>query len=758
MILALALLPLTAQAASYTWTGTTSNAWNLSTNWTGGTFPQTYADTATIPSSATHYPVSLSTTELLGGLTTQNPSKTSATALDITSTGLLGMQGNVTIGSLRPITLEGVLRNDAASSSTTYTISGPLTLNGGTISSQNGGIWNITGATTGNGTVSAPITGSATFTANGGTLSLTGANSVVTGTLTSNTGATLSLGAITLNGGTLSTAGGAVNLNGTTLNGTTLSSTASNQQGTFTVTGNSTLKGAITRNYYDNFNILSGNTLSLNAVTYTGVTSYSSFTVNTGATLNNVSGNSSISGGGLISLQGGTLSNTGGGTFTTNSPISGFGNISGPLAAQGGITAKGGVLYVDGTAGTGVTSTSTSWGTDGVAGSVLDLKGNIAPVLLFAGTNGLIQLDGATLKGNINNNGLAGNGTINVTNDSTVNGAFYTGATLGINSGKQFNISGSTLGVTAASLNNGGTLAIGNGTLTTYATSAYALGGGGNITFAGGAISAYSTGSFTSNNALSGYGTISAPFTNNGTVTLTGGTSTVSGAFTNQSGATLNVQTNPATFGTVTNNGTVHVTGATVTFGNFTNNGVYKSDPSTQTFNTLSVGSGGYISASAGDIYKILGDFINNSTQSTSWNTSAAEVAFITGTSSDHTFDLAGVDDGQSLAGYTNNFALGTLDLTGQTLNLVDGNSTPGAALYVDDILGVLISGGTVTDITGNGFNIYYNANDNPYLQGETYALEKGGVLTPSTVPVPAALWLFGSGLAGIVARRRFKK
>ena len=82
-----------------------------------------------------------------------------------------------------------------------------------------------------------------------------------------------------------------------------------------------------------------------------------------------------------------------------------------------------------------------------------------------------------------------------------------------------------------------------------------------------------------------------------------------------------------------------------------------------------------------------------------------------------------------------NNFAWGSLDLTGQTLTLLDGNNTPGGALYVGTILGVLLSGGQVTDIYGNGLDIYYDPSlaGNAYLGGLTYQLAGGGYLAPVT-------------------------
>ena len=94
----------------------------------------------------------------------------------------------------------------------------------------------------------------------------------------------------------------------------------------------------------------------------------------------------------------------------------------------------------------------------------------------------------------------------------------------------------------------------------------------------------------------------------------------------------------------------------------------------------------------------------------------------------------------------------GSLNLTGQTLTLMDGNAIPDGALYVGSILGALLKGGQVTNIYGNGLNIYYDSDlrANAYLGGGTYSLRGGGYLEPDPGPLPASVWLFLSGLAGL--------
>jgi hypothetical protein len=663
VVLASLLAPATILAAGYTWTGTTSDAWNLASNWGGSGFPNNnspsndYLDQATIPYLSARPTVALSTTALLGGATTAlsiSNKTTGATvnALDITSSGLLGMRGNISIGTRRTITLEGVLRNDGTSG-TPYTVSGgSLLMNGGTVSSQNGGVWNFTTPVTGYGVISAPVTTNNTINANIANQTLH-----ITGDVTTNSQRGLGGGStnhasgalLSFEGGVI-TAGAGINYGIDNYNDVDLRGTFNgiylyrDGSGAYNLRGNSTWNDGALNTM--NFN---GHTLNVGG----SITNYGNVQVDTG-TLNNPGASAAtIANGNFVYLTGGQITSTGGGNITFATNIRGTGTISAPvtIAPNGGLVASGGTLYVTGPLSTTGASSGPGIGTAGAVGDVLDISNTFTlgfTVTLSPGTNGVINLNGTNMTYTPATGGITlGPGAINVTNNSSISGPITSNANLTVNANKTLNASGAT--------------------------------------------------------------------------------------FTNNAGAVVRV-----------NNG------ANAVWGNFTNNGAYLSDPSTQTFNNLTEGPTGYIQAAAGDIYKIQGNFVNNSTQNSLWSTISAELDVISGTSSNHLFALAGADVGAIPGGYTDNFAWGTLDLDSQTLNLTDGNATTGGALYVVKIIGVDINGNLVTNISSSdGLNIYYDASQNDYLRGLTYNLEGGGELIPvgessSVTPEPAAavVWL----------------
>jgi hypothetical protein len=569
------LISISAQATPFTWSGASSNAWADANNWGGSGFPNAYTDQATIGVNVNN-PVSLSTTALLGGggtaLTVGTGGSGTTADLDIAAAGTLGMQGSIfittpTSGSNknRGMTIEGTLRNDGAAG-TFYTISGltttghgseTLTLNGGTISSSNGGGWTFSSPVTvqGYGTISAPLSGTTTFTTNTNNQAITINNNTATAStltnptfaFTSSNNAYFNLGNTTLNGVTLSGTSGRSQFTNL-LPGTFNNNWGNTAYGLLNVTGDSTINGAITLSGgYKVFDI-TNSTLTLNnpgtIPTAAGNTSSPpAFVLGTGGNLN-ITGNSNVifPTSAPIPINGGTLAYTGTGTFSAYSFI-GNGSISGVSNMNAGsVNANGGTLTFAANSNYGTTLgilSGAGASLNSSTGSTLDLKGtynfiqpgNISP------NGGAVNLDGATLALTnpwvVNLNA----GTINVTNNSFMTGvagsSFNSNATLGINSGKTLNVSGGPF-------TNSGTLAIGGGTLNNLGSGAYSLGGSGLITMAGGSVTSTGGGGFISTDILRGYGTVSAPFTNSGQVRADGAGIEQTLSFTSPVSETLN--------------------------------------------------------------------------------------------------------------------------------------------------------------------------------------------------------------------------
>lgn len=201
--------------------------------------------------------------------------------------------------------------------------------------------------------------------------------------------------------------------------------------------------------------------------------------------------------------------------------------------------------------------------------------------------------------------------------------------------------------------------------------------------------------------------------------------------------------------------------------------GAYRSDPSDTFFTDLVIGTSGYLVGGEGDRFFVSGDFISASTASTSWNTSDAYLEFRTGVDAAHAFHITGSDQGAVLAGFADNFAWGTLHLAaGNSVELFDGNATAGGALYVEEVTGLLLSGGSVSNVSGaEGVNVYYlpELAANAYLDGQTYAFAGSGQLIPiGAEPEPPAvpagppwsaavlgLFLAAAGVAALRGGRR---
>ncbi|MDD1620966.1 MAG: autotransporter domain-containing protein [Methylococcaceae bacterium] len=200
--------------------------------------------------------------------------------------------------------------------------------------------------------------------------------------------------------------------------------------------------------------------------------------------------------------------------------------------------------------------------------------------------------------------------------------------------------------------------------------------------------------------------------------------------------------------GNVTNDGIFRVTNTSVQYtrstaqspSTFTNNGAYISDPSTNQFNNLSVGSNGYLVGGAGDQFIVTGDFNNASTQNALWNTANADLIFRGLAGTQHSMGLASVDQGITNSIPINSFAWGSITLgSGNSLTLVDGNTTPGAALYTGRI--ILPDGVNQLNSINSDYNVYFDPTlpGNQYLLGSIRRFGRGnGQLLPwSLVPFP---------------------
>ena len=165
--------------------------------------------------------------------------------------------------------------------------------------------------------------------------------------------------------------------------------------------------------------------------------------------------------------------------------------------------------------------------------------------------------------------------------------------------------------------------------------------------------------------------------------------------------------------------------------------------------------SGNIVATLSQDLFILQEDFINNhTTKDLVWNTAQAGLKFITGTDTSHTFAIAG--DG-STAGHR--FAWHSLDITGQTLRLQDGDTGANGAQWLEALIGAKFADTTLTNIfnddPNNVLNLYYDKNlaINAYLGGLDYTITggAGGMLIAHT-PLPPSVLLLGTGLLGLRA------
>jgi hypothetical protein len=469
---------------------------------------------------------------------------------------------------------------------------------------------------------------------------------------------------------------------------------------------------------------------------------------------------------GTIQMSGGTL--TGDGALVNSGAING----NGAIAGTGGFTNDGSMAISGGNLVLSNTGSNVNNGSMSIAiGSQLVLDGtNLV-------TNGTIAL-------NHFSTAITGSGTLTVNNQLTgysyidantvVNAAGVINARSGnlvfagntfTNAGLLKNSVGSNLFISSQTVNHTGSIEV-NAAGAVVFDAAITNVAGKTVALKGGALST-PTLTNASGGTVSGSGTITGNMVNAGSVDLFG-TSSLFGNLNNQSSGHFLVRNDQVLIsGHTTNDGTIETLNGKVIFeGGLTNNGALLFDPSTVTVSTLTVGVNGYLAETGdpGDRFIITEDFINESTRNLDWQTSNTIFQFNGGThtvADPQSLEVVGADIGNLVTGWNDNFMLGVLQIgTSDTyVQLVDSFDNSAMclsayceiwdqeALYVGDLI---LEAGATLDL--NGFNLYVR---NSFINNGGTIL--GGVVTVSAVPIPAAAWLFGSGLLGMIgfARRR---
>jgi autotransporter-associated beta strand protein len=318
--------------------------------------------------------------------------------------------------------------------------------------------------------------------------------------------------------------------------------------------------------------------------------------------------------------------------------------------------------------------------------------------------------------------------TLNSTGTLTLSRAdnIYTGNTT-VNAGTLASGANNAIGQGATSINTGAKVNLGSYNQT-FAT----LNGGGELTGAG--VMNIGAGDFSG--VISGSGgsvvkdtagtlTLSGPSTYDGGTTITAGTLVTANAAALGAGAVkVGADENDvATLHLITDLGV----------GDFT-------------LNQLAI-----LQVAAGKTLTLSGSFYNYSQTENNWPTSNGFNLTMSGS----TFEVAGYDYGAEKKGFSDNFNLDTLTVTGN-LELVDAvdNGNRGGfhggqeAIYVNFLTG---ESGVTLDL--NGLWLYV------FNDGNYFALADGVynniTVTGSPVPVPGAVWLLGSGLLGLLGLRR---
>ena len=107
----------------------------------------------------------------------------------------------------------------------------------------------------------------------------------------------------------------------------------------------------------------------------------------------------------------------------------------------------------------------------------------------------------------------------------------------------------------------------------------------------------------------------------------------------------------------------------------------------------------------------------------------------------------------------TDDFINGGIDLTGGAPDSIDGTFSFNASIWdsYNDVVIVLKGGGSTTDKTvkWSAYHLIDGVTNGYWVYDGVKELSHLSVYVANPVPVPAAVWLFGSGLLGLIAASR---
>ncbi len=624
-----------------------------------------------------------------------------------------------------------------------------------------------------------PVLNTGTITINNGTLSTT---STLTNTLNGiiQGYGTLTAGIVNQSGGTIRATNGLLTMTSTVF---------PVNQGTFEIDNGATMTWDTSNSWINSGTVdLRGGTLRTGGATNAGVTAI--FT-----NLNTIVGFGTV---------------YGGGAFNTN----GVG-IDKSIVNMGTVIASNGVLTLN----TGVATSQRGLANLGIDDHRHDQRharagadGGDFPDLTnlnYVYNSGTILINGGTLTSNTsmtnNNEGgslpglIQGFGTIALTNQLVNLGTIQSTNTVAGGDGilRFVNPAGSAL-----QINQSGTLVVEGGSQMIFGGDTNApLLNSGTIAMNGGILrSGLLTNSLGA--TFRGFGTITSSIINSGTglatalsapLHLTGST------VFNQAGGVLGANGGQLIVDTVfTNAGTVSFINSVGTFASaVVNQGAWVMDPSTNVFlSDYTVATNGYVSMAAGDVSIFKSNFVNVSALSNQYNTVNGK--FVMGGQGTQQFFVAGINLGgagstvqstneqffttasgtfstnsfafalnDSVLGYSNNFALGALELSGlSTTVLMDSFGTVGtndgqvAGLYLNNLTldpgSLLIISNNVelyfqstNGVTGVGLGVLGAGDDILILNG-------GSFHQLTTIPEPSILMLLTVGAFAILKYRRW--